>query len=340
MAASAYTLKQLAEHLQCEYLGEPEVEVCGIASLDRAQSHQLTFLAQEKYAKLLPECKAGIVMLQAKWRDRITGNALLVEDPYLAYAQVSGLFDPRPKGRVGIHSTAQVDPTARIAESASIGPNCVIGPGASIGEDSEISPGCVVGANSSIGKSCYLCANVSIYHDVKIGDACVIHSGTVIGSDGFGFAPSKNGWVKIYQLGGVSVGSGVEIGANTAIDRGALNDTVIEDGVIIDNQVHIAHNVRIGEGTAIAGCVGIAGSATIGKHCTIGGAVAIGGHLTIADNSHFHGGTIVTKGNSKPGAFASAAPLQEVTQWRRNSIRYKQLDKLAQRVSDLEKGDN
>ena len=165
----------------------------------------------------------------------------------------------------------------------------------------------------------------------------MVHSGTVIGSDGFGFAPSKGAWNKIHQLGGVTIGDDVEIGSNTSIDRGAIEDTVIEDGVIIDNLVHIAHNVKIGAGSAIAGCVGIAGSATIGKACTVAGAVAINGHISIADNSHFHGGTIVTKGNTEPGVFASATPLQSVKKWRRNSVRYTQLDELSSRIKALEK---
>src|SRR5690606_1104300 len=143
--------------------------------------------------------------------------------------------------------------------------------------------------------------------------------------------------IKIHQLGGVRIGDDVEIGSSTTIDRGALMDTVIESGVIIDNQVHLAHNVLIGSGTAIAGCVGVAGSTVIGKNCTFGGAVAVSGHLMIADNTHFNGGTIVTKSNTEAGSYASAAPQQEVKKWRRNSIRYTQLDEWVDRVKALEK---
>jgi UDP-3-O-[3-hydroxymyristoyl] glucosamine N-acyltransferase len=178
---------------------------------------------------------------------------------------------------------------------------------------------------------------VVIYHGVSLGKSCIIHSGTVIGSDGFGFAPSRDGWKKIHQLGAVVVGDNVEIGSNCSIDRGALGNTVIHDGVIIDNLVHIAHNVKIGKRSAIAGCVGIAGSANIGENCTVAGAVAINGHISIADNSHFHGGTIVTKGNTEAGVFASTPPMQDVKKWRRNSVRYTQLDDMANRIKQLEK---
>ncbi|SMF43563.1 UDP-3-O-[3-hydroxymyristoyl] glucosamine N-acyltransferase [Alteromonadaceae bacterium Bs31] len=338
MSDKSYSLQQLADYLKCEFIGEADKKVDALASLEKAQQSQLTFVAQDKYVKLLDDCEAGIVVLkpglQANWQ----GNRLLVDDPYKAFAQLSKLFETRPKAPIGVHPSSVVAESAQISATARIAANCVIEEGVSIGEHTEIGPGCVVGANSVIGENCLLHANVSVYHDVSIGSHCIVHSGTVLGSDGFGFAPSKEeGWVKIHQLGGLRIGERVEIGSNTSIDRGALSDTVIEKGVIIDNLVHIAHGVHIGEGTAIAGCVGVAGSTTIGKHCTIAGAVAINGHIEIADNVHFHGGTIVTKGISEPGAYASIAPVQDVKKWRRNSVRYTQLDELASRVRKLEK---
>jgi len=179
--------------------------------------------------------------------------------------------------------------------------------------------------------------NVVLYHDVVLGDEVSIHANTTIGSDGFGYAPTPDHWQKIHQLGTVVVGDRVEIGANCSIDRGALGNTQIEDDVIIDNQVHIAHNVKIGRCSAIAGCVGIAGSTTIGEHCQVAGMVAINGHIEIADHTVFHGGTVVTHGNRESGTFASTPPLQELTKWRKNSVRYRQLDDLFQRVKALEK---
>lgn len=337
MSARTFSLQELAEFLDCEYEGDSKAAVSKIATLEHAESHHLTFLAQDKFEKYLAECQACIVVLRLEKSDQFSGNKLLVTDPYMAYARLSQLFDSRQRIKTGVHPSAVVAASARVSEDACIGPNVVVGEAASIAAGTEISAGCIIGDGSIIGANCLLHANVTIYADVSIGHGVIIHSGTVIGSDGFGFAPSEEGWVKIHQLASVRIGNNVEIGSNTSIDRGALTDTVIADGVIIDNLVHIAHGVKIGEGTAIAGCVGIAGSATIGKHCTMGGAVAIAGHIEVADNTHFHGGTIVTKGNAQAGVFASAAPLQDVKKWRRNSVRYTQLDDLATRVKNLEK---
>lgn len=332
-----FQLKQLADLLNAEMIGDPQYKVDSIATIESAEATDLTFVASEKYEKYLADTRAGIVVLSSAAADKFGGNKLLVSNPYLAYAQLSKIFDPRPRRETGVHPSATVAETAKIAASASIGANCVIGENVVVGENVEIYPGCFVGEDSSIGDNGLIYANVSLYSNVKIGKNAVIHSGTAIGSDGFGFAPSKDGWTKIHQLGGVTIGDNVDIGANTAIDRGALEDTVIEDNVIIDNLVHIAHNVKIGSGSAIAGCVGIAGSAVIGKNCTVAGAVAINGHIDIADNTHFHGGTIVTKGNAEAGIFASATPMMEVKQWRKNSVRYRQLDDWAERLKALEK---
>ncbi|WP_075186719.1 UDP-3-O-(3-hydroxymyristoyl)glucosamine N-acyltransferase [Teredinibacter haidensis] len=337
MVKTTYSLKQLAEFLQCDYVGDTAVEVDAIATLEQATKQQLTFISQDKYEKYLPDCRAGILVLKPEQQEKFSGNKLLVTDPYMAYAQLSRIFESRQRVAVGIHPSAVVAESAMVAATARIGPNAVIGEFTVIGEDTEISAGCTVGDASRVGDNCLLHANVSVYAGVTIGDKVIVHSGTVLGSDGFGFAPSQQGWVKIHQLGGVRIGSRVEIGSNTSIDRGALTDTVIEDNVIIDNLVHIAHGVKVGEGTAIAGCVGIAGSTTIGKNCQIAGAVAINGHIEIADNTFFHGGTIVTKGVRESGAYASTPPMQDVRKWRRNSVRYTQLDDLANRIKDLEK---
>lgn len=337
MTQKSYTLAQLAEFLGCEFEGDAEIAVTGLATLERAQTHQITFLAQAKYSRFLPDCKAGILVARKAQADDFTGAKLHVEDPYLAYAKLSSLFDTRKKTPEGVHPTALVASTATLAEGVCIGPGVVIGDGANIGLNTEICAGVVIAENVTVGADCLLYPNVNIYAEVRIGDRVTIHSGTVIGSDGFGFAPSAEGWIKIHQLGSVNIGSDVEIGANTCIDRGALTDTIIEDGVIIDNLVHIAHGVVIGQQSALAGCVGIAGSTKIGKRCTLGGMVGVSGHLEIADDSHFHGGTTVIKNIKEPGAYASAIPVMDVKKWRRSSVRFTQLDDMAARIQALEK---
>ncbi|CAA0119151.1 UDP-3-O-(3-hydroxymyristoyl)glucosamine N-acyltransferase [Zhongshania aliphaticivorans] len=337
MGNTERSLSELAEYLDAELVGNADHRISGIADLQCASASELSFINQESYLQYLPQSTTGAVILNADFADKYAGNKLIVANTYLAYAKVSALFESLSELTVGIHPSAVVAASANVAPNAAIGANCVIGEHARIGSGARLYSGVSVGDRASVDDNTLVHPNVVIYHGVSLGKNCVIHSGTVIGSDGFGFAPSRDGWKKIHQLGAVVVGDNVEIGSNCSIDRGALGNTVIHDGVIIDNLVHIAHNVKIGKRSAIAGCVGIAGSANIGENCTVAGAVAINGHISIADNSHFHGGTIVTKGNTEAGVFASTPPMQDVKKWRRNSVRYTQLDDMASRIKQLEK---
>jgi UDP-3-O-[3-hydroxymyristoyl] glucosamine N-acyltransferase len=194
-----------------------------------------------------------------------------------------------------------------------------------------------LGRDSRIGEGCLIHPQVVIYHDVHIGCDCTIHSQSVIGADGFGFAPAGDGWEKIVQSGGVRIGDRVEIGACTSVDRGTLEHTVIEDGVIIDNQVQIAHNCRIGKNTAIAGCTGLAGSTIIGANCTLAGGVGVVGHVEICDNVHVTGMTMVTRSITRPGSYSSGTPMAATGEWKRSAVRFSQLDSLQRRLSKLEK---
>jgi UDP-3-O-[3-hydroxymyristoyl] glucosamine N-acyltransferase len=337
MSKTGRSLSELASYLDAELVGDSAHIITGIADLQLAVASDLSFIYQESYLPHLAESKSGVVILNKDFADKFTGNKLIVDNTYQAYARVSALFESLSALPTGIHPSAVIATSAQIHPDAAIGANCVIGEYAHIGSGAKIYSGVSVGDRASIGDNTLIHPNVVIYHGVSVGSSCLIHSGTIIGSDGFGFAPSRDGWKKIHQIGAVIIGDNVEIGSNCSIDRGALGNTVISDGVIIDNLVHIAHNVKIGKRSAIAGCVGIAGSAVLGENCTVAGAVAINGHITIADNSHFHGGTIVTKGNTEAGVFASATPQQDVKKWRRNSVRYTQLDEMSNRIRQLEK---
>lgn len=334
--SDSYSLKWLAAYLECKWQGDENVHVSALADLGEAQAYHLSFLSKKQYVPFLDTTAAGIVLVHPDQPvpDRL--NVIWTTNPYLAYAKLSGLFDRRQK-QPGIHPSAIVHSTATIGQDVMIGAKCVVEEHAHIGSGTELLPGVVIGACASVGCECVIFPNVVIYHGVTIGDRVRIHGGTVIGSDGFGFAPTKQGWQKIHQLGAVTIGSDVEIGACTAVDRGAINDTVIGDGVIIDNQVHIAHNVKIGANTAIAGCVGIAGSTTVGANCTIGGFVAINGHLTICDNVHFNGGTVVMKSVHQAGVYSSGTGMQEARLWRKNAVRFGQLDSWVEKVKKLEK---
>ncbi|NIE77605.1 UDP-3-O-(3-hydroxymyristoyl)glucosamine N-acyltransferase [Pantoea sp. Tr-811] len=331
------TLGQLAEALGATLQGPEALQITGLATLQEAGPGQLSFLANPQYRKYLDNCQAAAVLLKAADAEGFTGNALIVADPYLAYARISHLFDPKPKAVAGIHPSAVVAEDAQVDASACIGPFAVIESGARIGANVSIGAHCVVGARSVVGEGGWLAPRVTLYHDVTIGKRVVIQSGAVIGGEGFGFANEKGVWRKIAQIGGVTIGDDVEIGVNTAVDRGALSDTRIGDGVKLDNQIQIAHNVQIGDHTAMAACVGISGSTRIGKHCMLAGGVGLVGHIDICDNVFISGMTMVTRSITEPGSYSSGTAMQPLADWRKSAARIRQLDDMAKRLQQLEK---
>jgi len=331
------TLGELANLLQAELVGDAECQISGLATLTDAKPGQLSFLSNKHYRKYLVSTQASGVILHPDFANDYTGNKLLVANPYLAYAKLSAIFSHAPRVASGIHPDASVAEDAKVHLSASIAANAVIDSGAEIAAGAQIGAGCFVGQNTIVGADTVLHANVSLYHGVVVGSACLFHSQVVVGSDGFGFAPDGKKWVKIHQLGGVVIGDHVELGACTTIDRGALADTLIGDGVIIDNQVQIAHNVQIGANTAIAAGACIAGSARIGENCTLSGMVGVVGHISLVDNVHVTALSLVTKSITTPGSYSSGTPIDETALWRKNAVRYGQLNSLAQRLKVLEK---
>lgn len=334
--AAEYTLAQLAAQCGAELKGDPDQLIRTIAPLEQAGDGAISFIASRSYAKYLQQSKASALILNAELATDFQGNHLVVANPYLAYAQISALFDTAPASVAGINPSAQIADCVQLGNGVSIAANCVIEAGVILGDGVSLGAGCFIGQGSMLGDNCKLAPNVTVYHGVEIGHSVQILSASVIGADGFGFAPSADGWVKIHQIGGVRIGNKVHIGACTAIDRGALDDTIIEDGVIIDNQVQVAHNVQIGKNTALAGCVGIAGSAKIGANCTLGGGVGVAGHLQIADNVHLTGMTLVSKSIKEAGMYSSGTALSRSEQWRKNAVRFLHLDKLHKKVQALE----
>ena len=332
-----YSLQALAEILGAEIQGNARCVITRLNTLKDAAKGELAFLANAAYRRYLPTTKASAVILSAGDLADFSGNALVVADPYLAYARLTRLFDHRYRISPGVDPSATVSPGATVAASARVGEQVVIGNGAVIGEDVHLGPGTVIGEDSVVGDGCYLHANVTVYHGVSLGRDCIVHSGAVIGADGFGFAPANGEWAKIHQLGGVEIGDNVEIGANSCIDRGALGNTVIGRGVIIDNLVQIAHNVEIGDYSALAGCAAISGSSKIGKHCVLAGGVGLVGHIELCDRVTVTAMTMVTRSIDKPGVYSSGTPFQESGQWKKNAIRFAQLDKIARSLSSLEK---
>jgi UDP-3-O-[3-hydroxymyristoyl] glucosamine N-acyltransferase len=332
----AITLGEIVERFGGELLGEGGVQVDQVATLEQATGSQISFFSNPRYRRQLEQTRAAAVIASREAIGWTARPLIVCDNPYAYFGRVSDFLNP-PEGLVpGVHPTAVVDVSAQVHPSACIGALASIASEAVIGARTLLGPGCHVGARVRIGSDCRIHANVSIYHDCSIGERAILHSGAVIGADGFGVAMDQGRWLKIPQIGRVIVGDDVEIGANTTIDRGALDDTVIEDGVKLDNQIQIGHNCRIGAHTAVAGCVGIAGSTRIGRYCRIGGGAMIGGHLEIADNVEIGGATGVPKSIAKPGTYTGLFPVSAHAEWLRNAAHIRHLDRLAVRIRELE----
>lgn len=324
----AHTLADITQALGGTLHGDAFLEVQRIAPLASARQGDISFLSHSKYAGQLADTQASCVIVSPSigrtlegWLSQ--GRAWIETDaPYLYFAKLTQWWKRQGASDLlgGIHPTAIVDPSADVHPTATIGALCVIEAQARIGANTRLAP------------------RVTVGHDCTIGERCIVHSGVVIGADGFGFAPrADQSWEKIEQLGAVRIGDDVEIGANTCIDRGALDDTVIEDGVKLDNLIQIGHNVRIGKHTAMAGNAGVAGSATIGAHCSVGGGAVILGHLTVADHVHISASTTVTRSISEPGLYTGMFPIDKNADWEKNAVTLRQLHKLRERIRELEK---
>lgn len=340
MKRALFTLQELSDFVGAILVGDPEAEIYGLASLELASKSDLAHFSHPKYRSLLTNTLAGAVILRKGDTKLWIGNALVVKDPYLAFARISHLFFQNTEIPIGIDIAARVASTADIHESVSIGPGAVIGERCLLAEGVQVHANCVIGDDAVVGAHSVLKANAVLYSQVRIGESCVVHSNSVIGADGFGFVRNHEGHLEsIAQIGGVTIGNRVSIGAGTTIDRGTLHETVVGDGVKIDNQVQIGHNCRIGEHTVICGCVGIAGSVTIGRHCVIAGACGIGGSgpLEIVDNVTITAGTNVLTSVEEPGAYSGGTFHAKTTLWKRNATRFRSLDLISKRITVLER---
>jgi UDP-3-O-[3-hydroxymyristoyl] glucosamine N-acyltransferase len=333
----AYRLGEIVERFGGKLIGDPDLEIRRIATLESAGPGDLSFLSHPRYRRQLRSTRASAVILKQADRDATSLPRILCNDPYLYFARVAGLLNAPKRPAPGVHSQAVVEPGAIVAASAAVGPWCHIGRDARIGERVVVEAGCAVGEEVEIGEDSHLHPSVTIYPRCRIGRRAVIHSGVVIGADGFGMALDEGRWLKIPQTGRAIIGDDVEIGANTTIDRGALDDTVVEDGVKLDNQIQIGHNVRIGAHTAMAGCVGIAGSTRIGRHCTVGGGALIVGHIDIADHVNVSAATLVTKSIVRAGTYSGVFPIAAHREWAKTAAHLRGLDRLVGRIHELEK---
>lgn len=347
------TAIELAEQFEVSLVGDGLLALSGLAPLERAQSSEISFLSNPLYRQQASDSAAGALILSKADLEFLQANPtsntakrvyFVAKNPYATFARMAQYFAKvsAPIYASGVHPSAVIDPSALIPSSCHIGPFVQIGPGVKLGERVVLLGNISIARNSTISSDTLIYPNVSIYSEIKIGERCIIHSGAVIGADGFGFAPdfSATGgeWVKIPQTGGVTIGSDVEIGASTTIDRGAMTDTVIGSGTKIDNQVQIAHNVIVGSCCVIAGCAAISGSTKIGNFCIIGGAANFAGHLTIADRTTISGNTSIIRSITEPGQhFTGVYPSMLHSAWEKNAAILRGLDKIRQRLRLLDK---
>jgi len=335
---SQYTLSDLSARFELDLRGDGEHRIDGVGTLADAGSRQVTFLANPGYRRQLVTTKAGAVILKEADAPDCPTNCLVAPDPYLAYARLATLFDPRPAAPPGIHPSAVIAASAKLGKDVSIGAHAVIGDDCDIGDGCTIGAGCVLEACCALGEGCRLYANVTLGYGVKIGKRVIIHPGAVIGADGFGIAFAGDHWEKVPQVGTVVIGDDCEIGANSCIDRGAVGDTVLEEDCRLDNLVQIGHNVVVGAHTAIAAMGGAAGSARIGRFCLLGGQAAVNGHIEIADRTTLAGSSKAMKPITEPGTtWSGLIPAQPIKEWQRSISRLRKLDELHRRVQNLEK---
>jgi len=301
LSGQSYSLNELAKEVNGKVIGDCSLQIFGICTIQNSSSGSITFLANPKYKKYLDDTSASAIIVSPEFKDKITAG-IVVNDPYLAYAKISSLYQKYSNPYDSKQSNYFIHESSDVHESVIIGPNVFIG------------PDCKIGQNSIIH------ANTSLVMNVEIGKNSVVHFNSVLGSDGFGYAPHKNGYTKIEQLGKLIVGDNVEIGAGCTIDRGAIENTIIHNGVKLDNLVHIAHNVIVGENSAIAASCAIAGSTIIGKNLQMGGLSGILGHLEIADDVLIGAHTLITKSINESGNYIGIMPAQEHKDWAKSSV--------------------
>jgi UDP-3-O-[3-hydroxymyristoyl] glucosamine N-acyltransferase len=333
----SHKLSDLADKSGARLEGDGDCLIERISEISTAGTGDIAFVSNPKYIKFLETTRASAVILKNDLLKACPVSALIADDPRLVYARIANILYPPISMQPGVAGTAIVDESAEVDESACIADGAVVLSNAVIKAGAQIGTGCVIEDGAVVGANTVLKPNVTLGRECSVGNDCILHSGVVIGADGFGFVKDGDSYLKIPQLGTVRIGDDVEIGANTTIDRGALEDTTIGNGVKLDNQIQIAHGVSIGDNTVISAACAIAGSTHIGSNCLFGGLVGVVEHLTIADNVMITGRTMVTHSITEPGSYSSSTPMDTTANWRKNSARFRRLDELAKRVARLEK---
>lgn len=333
-----FSAKQIAEYIQGVIVGDENATVHTFSKIEEGIPGALTFLANPKYTHYIYETKASIVLVNKDFipEGEITATLIKVDNAYESLAKLMTLYEMSKPKKTGIDPLASVAANARIGENVYIGPFACIEEGAVIGDNAYIHPHVTVGCNAKVGNGTILYPHVTVYHDCRIGNQCIIHAGAVIGADGFGFAPSVEGYEKIPQIGITIIEDQVEIGANTCVDRATMGATIVHKGTKLDNLIQIAHNVEVGSHTVMASQVGIAGSAKIGEWCMFGGQVGVAGHIQIGDHVNV-GAQSGIPGNTKSGSSLMGYPAIEPKQFARSSAVFKKLPEMYSELGRLQK---
>lgn len=335
-----FSAQQIADFLGGEVIGNPSVKVSNFSKIEEGKPGTLSFLSNPKYTQYIYESQASIILVNKDFQPEkeVLATMIRVEDAYKSLAILFSVVEQTKPKKTGISSLAYISESATIGEHVYIGPFSYIGDNVSIGKNSRIYPNCSIEENAFLGENVTLFSGVKIYNDCVLGNNCILHSGVVIGSDGFGFAPTEDGtYKKIFQMGNVVIEDNVEIGANSIVDRATMGSTKISKGVKIDNLVQIAHNVEIGENTVIAAQTGISGSTKLGKHCVLAGQVGIAGHLQIADGTIFGAQSGVPNSVKKPDQILQGYPAISVMNFHKSAIVHKNLPELQKLVYAMQK---
>jgi UDP-3-O-[3-hydroxymyristoyl] glucosamine N-acyltransferase len=335
-----FTAEQIAGILEGEVVGNPKAEVFKLSKIEEGTDGSLTFLANPKYANFIYSTEATITIVNHSFvpEAEIKTTLIKVEDAYMSFTKLLEFYDKaRKASKVGIEQPSVISANVKYGENLYLGSFCYVGANATIGNDVKIYPNCYIGDNVKIGDNVTIFAGTKIYSETVIGNFCEIHSGVIIGSDGFGFVPDKDGsYKKVPQIGNVIVEDHVDIGSCVTIDRATMGSTIIRKGVKLDNQVHIAHNVEIGENTVIAAQTGIAGSTKIGKNCMIGGQVGFAGHLLIGNNVRIQAQSGVGK-NLKDGEVVQGSPSFGYAEYSKSYVHFRNLSKIVTELEELKK---
>jgi len=333
-----FSAKQIAAFVQGEIVGDENATVHTFAKIEEGVPGALSFLSNPKYTPYIYETKSSIVLVNKDFvpEQPISATLIKVNNAYESLAKLMTLYEQSHPKRVGIDPLAYVAPTAKIGKDVYLAPFACVGDGAVIGDGTALHPHATVGSNAKVGANCILYAHATVYHDCIVGNNCIMHAGSVVGADGFGFAPSPNGYEKIPQIGIAILEDNVEIGANTCIDRATMGATIIHKGVKLDNLVQIAHNVEVGANTVMASQVGVAGSTKVGEWCMFGGQVGIAGHITIGDKVNL-GAQSGVPGSLKANQQLIGTPPMEMKPYFKSQAIFRKLPDMYKEMSALRK---